>query len=181
MRKGRQDWYKVGLETLAATGARGLTIERMTSALGVTKGSFYHHFENVQDFREQLIVHWSDQYLNTSADLPQDASELLSLLDTIMIEAFGPVTEPELAIRVWAHQNDFVRSHVEKVDAARREFILTVFRAVIDDERQSQLMTDMLVAISIGSITALPRIPAKRVLEIYQAFKSLFGLEAPAV
>ena len=181
MRKGRQDWYRVGLETLAAAGTPGLTIERMTKVLGVTKGSFYHHFKNVQDFREQLITHWAGQYLNNSADLPQDADELLSLLDTIMLEAFGPITEPELAIRIWAHQDRFVRSQVTKVDAARREFILTVFRSLTDDEKQAQVMADMLVAISIGSLTCLPRIPAERVIEMYQAFKSLFGLSDLAI
>jgi AcrR family transcriptional regulator len=179
-RLSRQDWLAAGLKVLGTAGTAGLTIEKMTSTLGVTKGSFYHHFRNVRDFREQLIAHWSDQYLSTSSDIPQDPNDLLPLLDSIMGEAFGPVTEPELAIRIWAHQDDYVRSHVEKVDAARREFILTVFRTVTENEHQSQLMADMLFALSIGSITALPSIPAKRVLEIYREFKTLFGLDAPA-
>ena len=178
-RKSRQDWLEVGLETLGAARVPGLTIERMTGELGVTKGSFYHHFRNVQDFQEQLIVHWSDQYLRTASQLPQDPGALLALLDAIMQEAFGPVTEPELAIRIWAHQDDTVRAHVEIVDAARREFVLNVCRAVTKDERQSMLMADMLFAISIGSITALPRIPAERVLDLYREFKRLYGLERP--
>ena len=175
-RISRQGWLDMGLETLGAAGVPGLTIERMTGELGVTKGSFYHHFRNVQDFQEQLIAHWSDQYLGAASQLPQDPGELLTLLDAIMQEAFGPVTEPELAIRVWAHQDDTVRAHVEKVDAARRDFVLDVFRALTENERQSQLMADMLFALSIGSITVLPRIPAERVLDLYREFKRLYGL-----
>ena len=64
MRKSKQDWLEVGLKTLGEFGENGLTIERLTGTLGVTKGSFYHHFRNVEDFREQLIAFWADQYLS---------------------------------------------------------------------------------------------------------------------
>jgi AcrR family transcriptional regulator len=99
MRKSKQDWLEVGLKTLGEFGENGLTIERLTGTLGVTKGSFYHHFRNVEDFREQLIAFWADQYLSTSSNLPDDPGELIALLDVIMEEVFGVVTDPEIASR----------------------------------------------------------------------------------
>ena len=176
MRKSKQDWLEVGLHTLGQVGANNLTIEHLTNELGVTKGSFYHHFKNARDFQEQLIAYWADQYLSTSTVLPEDPLENLTLLDTIMSEAFSPITEPEIAIRIWAQQDEMVSPVVEQVDAVRHGFLYHVFWAVTQDEKRSRMMADMLFTISIGSLTALPRIPPERVLEMYQELKRLYGL-----
>lgn len=176
MRKSKQLWLEAGLQTLGKVGARALTIERLTEELGVTKGSFYHHFRNAEDFQEQLIAFWADQYFSTSSSVPDDPEELLSLLDDIMHEVFEAITEPEIAIRVWAHQNDMVRSFVERIDATRHEFVRKVFQSVVGDEKQGRLMADIFSAILLGSMTALPRIQPDRVLELYEEFKRLYGI-----
>ncbi len=94
-----------------------------------------------------------------------------------MNEVFSPITEPEVAIRMWAHENAMVRSFVSQVDAVRHEFVLHVFRVIIiGDETQARLMADMLFTMTIGSITSLPRIPPERVLDLYTEFKRLYGL-----
>ena len=176
MRKTKTDWLQAGLSTLGDVGVRGLIIDRLTEDLGVTKGSFYHHFRNVRDFQEQLIAFWADQYISTSSGVPNNTRDLLALLDVIMQEAFGTVTEPEIAIRVWAQQDDVVRSTVERVDAVRRAFVLKVFQSVASDEKQARLMTDMLSTMLIGSITVLPRLSPERALDLYTEFKRLYGL-----
>jgi len=175
-RRKKQDWLEVGLKILGQAGDSGLTIERMTDELGVTKGSFYHHFINVQDFKEQLISHWADQYISTSSSLPDEPEERQAILDMVMEEAFGSVTEPEIAIRNWAQRDKMVRSFVERADSVRREFVLSVFQSMTKDESQALLMADMLSAMLIGSITILPRISPERVLDLYKEFKRLYGL-----
>ena len=132
----------------------------------------------MEDFRKQLIAFWADQYLSTSSNVPEPdgSDEIVALLDMIMEEAFGAITKPEVTIRVWARQDDFVRSHVERVDAIRQEFVLTVIRSVVADERQARLMTDLLSTMLIGSMMVLPRIPPERVLDPYWEFKRLYGL-----
>lgn len=176
MRRRKQDWLEAGLEMVGDVGERGLTIEKLTEVLGVTKGSFYHHFRNVEDFKAQLIAFWAGQYTSTASETPDEPQELLSLLDEIMREAFGAVTKPELAIRVWAEQDDMVRDVVEQVDAVRQAFVLKVFSAVTRDDDQARLMTDMLSSMLIGSMMVLPRISPDRVQDLYQEFKRLYRL-----
>jgi AcrR family transcriptional regulator len=176
MRKSKQDWLEVGLKTLGEFGENGLTIERLTGTLGVTKGSFYHHFRNVEDFREQLIAFWAHQFISTSSELPDDPQELFALLDVIMEEVFAAVTEPEIAIRAWAQQDHMVHSLVERVDSVRRDFLLKVFRSVEVDDEQVRLMVDMLSTMLVGSITVLPRLSPERVMDLYREFKRLYRL-----
>ena len=175
-RKSRQDWLGMGLLVLARYGLKGLTIDRMAVEMSVTKGSFYHHFTNVRDFEDQLLSYWADQYLNTAGSLPENASDLLPLLDTIMEQTFSPITEPEIAIRMWAHQDERARFRVEQVDAVRRGFVQEVFSATVEDEEQARIMADMLFAMTIGSLTTMPRIPSEKVIELYREFKRLYQL-----
>jgi AcrR family transcriptional regulator len=176
MSKSKGDWLATGLKILGDRGVAGLTIQRMTDTLGVTKGSFYHHFANIDDFRELLVAYWADQYLSTAAGPPDGVGDGLALLDTIMEEAFSSVTEPEIAIRAWAHQDEMVQKAVEQVDRARRQFVLNVFRNVAGDEEQARLMADMLATMLIGSLTVLPRIPPQRAHHLYREFKRLYQL-----
>jgi AcrR family transcriptional regulator len=176
MRKSKQDWLEAGLKTLGEFGVKGLTIEKLTGELGVTKGSFYHHFRDVEDFREQLIAFWADQYLSTASNLPDDPGELIALLDAIMEDGFGSITEPEIAIRVWAQQDNMVGSYVEQVDSVRQDFLLKVFRSMVGDDEQAHMMADIFSTMLIGSITVLPRVSPERVMDLYREFKRLYRL-----
>lgn len=175
-RKSKQDWLEQGLNKLAEQGLSGLTIEAMAASLELTKGSFYHHFRNIEDFEAQLLDHWTNQYLSTSGELPTDPHQSLALLDTIMQETFSPITAPEVAIRMWAAQDTRACSCVEKVDAHRRNIVLEIFRGLVEDEQTAGLMADLLFTMTIGSMTVLPRIPPDRVLALYKEFKRIYRL-----
>jgi AcrR family transcriptional regulator len=175
MRKTKLDWLEEGLGLLGSEGLSALTIERLTGRLNVTKGSFYHHFRNVRQFQEELVAHWAEQYLSTAGALPEPPEARLDLLDRIMAETFSPITAPEAAIRVWAQQDEMVRPFVEQVDTLRRRFLYEVF-SVVKDPEAALLMADIFYTMSIGSITALPRMAPERFLELYREFKRLYGL-----
>ena len=175
------DWLQAGLDTLAKDGVDGLTIQSLTDQLGVTKGSFYHHFSSIRSFKDELIHHWADQYFSTATDLPRTSAERLALLDMVMEEAFASVTAPEAAIRAWAQRDQRVQAVVIEVDATRKQFVLNIFRSLVASDDQASLMADLFSAMLIGCVTSLPQVPAERVLELYGEFKRLYGLEAGAV
>src|SRR2546429_9216695 len=57
----KRKWLEEGLTLLAESGAGALTIEMLTSRLGVTKGSFYHHFQHFQDYKEHLLTFYEEE------------------------------------------------------------------------------------------------------------------------
>ena len=57
-RLSASDWVDVGFTFLGDEGIQGIKIDRMAERLGVTKGSFYWHFKDLDDF----LFHHMDKY-----------------------------------------------------------------------------------------------------------------------
>ena len=53
-----QDWIDFGLTTLARSGFQALKAEILARKLGVSRGSFYWHFADLETFHRQVIEHW---------------------------------------------------------------------------------------------------------------------------
>src|SRR5579884_2605293 len=57
-RANRTAYLECALDVLAESGADGLTIAELCGRLGVTKGSFYHHFAGMGEFVTALLAFW---------------------------------------------------------------------------------------------------------------------------
>jgi hypothetical protein len=56
----KTDWLDFALGT-GGEGARGAEGADAGAGLGVTRGSFYWHFEDLVAFKRDLIGHWTDR------------------------------------------------------------------------------------------------------------------------
>jgi AcrR family transcriptional regulator len=146
----------------------------------VTKGSYYHHFTSAGDFGEQVVRHWADAFLSTTAALPEGVTVPVSLLDSVIGEAFGPTTIGEAAVRAWAREDPRIRQHVERVDAARRSFLRRALTSAIDDDVDLDAATDTLAAMLVGALELEPALPPDRVFQLYQVFKRRYLANAAA-
>ena len=54
-RLSAEDWLEVGYTVLAQEGVRALKVERLCQQAGVTRGSFYWHFEDIDNYRAALV------------------------------------------------------------------------------------------------------------------------------
>jgi AcrR family transcriptional regulator len=115
----RSEWLRHGLRTLASDGPGALKIGPMASTLNVSRGSFYWHFRDLEDFRRQLLQHWQETSTdNVIEDLdarPGDPDRLKEL----MRSAFSGQQRIDRAIRSWAAHDKSVASVVASVDARR--------------------------------------------------------------
>lgn len=57
-RLSRRHWQRAALETLTESGIADVTVPRLARRLGVTKGSFYWHFESVDDLLRAALTDW---------------------------------------------------------------------------------------------------------------------------
>ena len=61
-RLSRDEWLAQALDILAREGQAKLRIDTICAALGVTKGSFYWHFKDRDDFLHKVVEFWSDHF-----------------------------------------------------------------------------------------------------------------------
>jgi len=52
------DWEQQALEMIAEKGIRAVAVESLARRMGVTKGSFYWHFQNRDSLLEQSLLRW---------------------------------------------------------------------------------------------------------------------------
>ena len=157
----RNDWLEQGLRLLAADGMPGLRVEALTRALGVTKGSFYHHFVDLADYRRALLGHYEEsctrRQIAANAGL-QDADPLRRLdhLKEAALAGEGFHRGLEVAVRTWAAQDDDARQTVERVDGLRLGYIEELTRAATGDRAAGTDLARTIYYVLIGSQHAVP-------------------------
>jgi AcrR family transcriptional regulator len=125
----RDAWLRTAIDVLAEEGQAKLRVERIAKALGVTKGSFYHHFESREAFVHRLLAFWSETFTASvmaevsALDAPAD-QRLLALMRIIEKEGLDRY---DIAFRSWAAQDPAVAEEVRKVDLARYAFVRELF------------------------------------------------------
>jgi AcrR family transcriptional regulator len=136
----KSDWIKHGLQTLAREGANALKVGPMSTALKVSRGSFYWHFRDIADFRSQLLRSWQERSTDQVIQELEAEKAEPGRLKHLMTRAFNVKRDLDRAIRSWAAEDEDVAKIVATVD-----------------DRRVAYMAKMLVAAGVESRRALPR------------------------
>jgi AcrR family transcriptional regulator len=114
-----EDWLQAGYTVLAEQGVRALKVETLCRQAGVTRGSFYWHFDDMDSYRAALVESW-----NTF--LEQDRRSLIELeslpprerLSAMMTELISSQHWTlERAMREWARTDPVAAASVREADA----------------------------------------------------------------
>jgi AcrR family transcriptional regulator len=128
-RLSRDQWLARALDVLTTDGGAKLRIDTLVQDLGVTKGSFYWHFKDRDDFVASLTAYWVEystkQVIDKVSEAKGGAKERLSaLVEAVFSEKLGRY---DLVMRAWATREPGVTRIVKKVDEQRFEFIRALF------------------------------------------------------
>lgn len=141
----RQDWIDAAIELLTEAGVGAVSVERLGTKLGVTRGSFYHHFADREDLLRAMLNYWAQRWSyavrEQIAGLGLDPSTtLFALMKAIRNNRAADYDAP---FRAWALHDPLARAVVEQVDQARLRFILSQFEALgftgLDAENRARL------------------------------------------
>lgn len=115
------EWVNAGLRALARAGFTALRADTLAKTLGVSRGSFYWHFADVQAFHAAVLARWREVALdNIVAELEGAAGDRLTAL---IKRAFSARSNLENAIRAWAFADADARAAVDAVDAERVRYL----------------------------------------------------------
>jgi AcrR family transcriptional regulator len=131
-RRSKEDWVRAALEALRDDGVEGVRVEPLAARMGVTKGSFYWHFET----REQLLTAALDAWVARGTEaiiehiegVQAGPAEKLRQLWRRTAHDSARELSIELAIRDLAQRDEAVHERVRAVDERRMSYMVGLFR-----------------------------------------------------
>ena len=117
----RAQWLNAGLEALRKGGVGAVRVERLAADVGVTKGSFYHHFRDRGALLEEVLEYWAREMTDAEFERIQTlrgglAPRLVALAEDVLQKGMGRY---DPAIRAWAREDRKVAAAVAQVDRRR--------------------------------------------------------------
>ncbi|HFA49760.1 MAG TPA: TetR/AcrR family transcriptional regulator [Bacteroidetes bacterium] len=166
----KKDWLEEGFKILGEFAQNKLKILYLCERLGVTRGSFYHHFSSIDNYIAELMQAWEEE--NTlgfikeasKGDSPEEKMERLNLQVVQIKQAL------ETSIRSWSFYHPVVREHLERVDKIRLSFLQGIFEEMGNDKKKSLNLAKLEYAILIGLQQLFPDISRKEMEKIYEVY-----------
>ena len=131
-RLNQDEWLERSLSQLAKNKG-SFNIDELVKELGVTKGSFYWHFKNRDDFIQKLLDYWessSTQSVLIKMKKYDDEIAEIRLLALMRILRNKAVCHHDIAMRNMAALNKEAAAKVLKVDEMRLHFVSSLFREI---------------------------------------------------
>lgn len=115
----RDSWFAAAYEILASQGYGALKLAALCEKVGVTTGSFYHSFDNWQDFTDSLLSAWLTDRTDATIALAHQSVDPAERIGILIQATENLMHRTEAAIRVWAGVDPKVAAIQRQVDQSR--------------------------------------------------------------
>jgi AcrR family transcriptional regulator len=146
-----RDYFDAGQELLGEGGVHVVTIANLCERLGVTKGSFYHHFRSVEDFHDRLLDDWFTEHMGRRVAITDAATEPQERLAAMRRFAVDRRHDTEGAIRAWARSSRRAAEVQRRIDNNRIAYSIDVCLALGIERARAQVLAEMSVTMLAGS------------------------------
>lgn len=175
-RKTKQDWLNAGLKIFRESGVGGLTIESLTQELGVTKGSFYHHFSGIQGFKTSFLQFYEEAGTFNVIQLTEEAASAEDKLRRLLGIIVSHPLEDEVVMRAWAQQDAEVGAVQERVDQRRVAYVTDLCVDISGDAAQGRLMAEIFYALLVGGPQMQPALSSERITAVFNEILRLYNI-----
>lgn len=152
-RKSRAAWLEVATAALADGGVAALRVEPLARRLGVTKGSFYWHFEDREALLQAVLDTWEQQ--GTEAiieEVDREGGDAYQRAYRLWAKTVGdPKLTAELAIRDWARRDEAVAARVRRVDDRRMGYLRALLTDIGTPTEEVEARSMLLYSLLIGN------------------------------
>ena len=178
-RKSKRDWFVAGVLLLAEFGPSSITVDGLCQKLDVTKGSFYHHFKNYDDFKVSFLNFYEEEgtldIIARLQDRPSAEDKLRGLLDIIVEETSGTAV-PEIQLRAWAIQDPLVREVQTRVDARRIAYVEGLLQEIFDDSALASRKARLMYAVLVGAEQMQPPMLNEELRILFDEYLAQIGI-----
>ncbi|MCD2189503.1 MULTISPECIES: TetR/AcrR family transcriptional regulator [Actinomycetospora] len=145
-----ETYFAAAMRLLAGPGLPALRIGRLCREVGVTSGSFYHHFGNWDGFVAALLEHWSQEEVDRIVELVRREPDPVGRVELMKRLALTVPHAAETAIRRWAGTDELVAAAQQRVDDRRREALREVLGPLLDDDALTATLAEVALSLLVG-------------------------------
>jgi AcrR family transcriptional regulator len=171
----RDRWLDAGIELLAGEGPSAVRIDRLARRIGLSKGSFFHHFAGAAAFKTALLGRleaaaaevWSASAERLSSATPRELLvELTDAVGTSDLVVWRP--EVQVALRSWALQDAEVRETQTRIDRAALDLLESVWRRIGLDPQSARVHALLPYLIMVGAGMSTTPIERPELHQVYE-------------
>lgn len=166
-RRTRRDFFDAAFELLEASGFAALTASALCERLGVSRGSFYHHFDSFESFVAELLADWETRYsrdLITRAETVTDLDRRLSYHVELAAELPHGA---EAALRAWGSVEPLVAAAQRRVDQLRFDSLADLLRTHGVAKAEAEIYTTIALNTLIGLQMTQRPVDTGRLADLY--------------
>src|SRR5688500_6508389 len=117
------------MKALHKGGVDSLRVELLAGDVGITKGSFYHHFRDRGALLDAVLEYWAREMTDAEFERIQTlrgglAPRLVALAEDVLEKGMGRY---DPAVRAWAREDRKVAAAVAQVDRRRIKALAAFF------------------------------------------------------
>ncbi len=147
----RRDWLKAGQVLLIEGGIDAVKLQALTCRLGVSTGSFYHHFGSFDVYLSALAEVYGAEQARVPIDeararVGDDPATLLR--EATLIFADRSMRQLNVAMRAWAHSDARALAAIRRYDETLMAELDAVFLALGFDELAAKARSLVMIALA---------------------------------
>lgn len=144
---------RAATEILAEVGISGLNAVALCERLGVTRGSFYHHFKSLADFEEKFLDYW-ENVVTTERTSPVEVGTTFHERSEAAIRTLLAVDlNAERALRAWSLTDERVAQMLSRTDRRAYDVVRRSILSAGATEEMADTYAEMVVTIWVGLVT----------------------------
>jgi len=175
----KEDWLKLGMQLLSQQGEDAIKIEKLCAELKLTKGSFYHHYKNIEDYVLELMKYWQvtkTENIIYAANTETGFEKKVEKLNSIVVQEDHLV---EIRIRAWGIRNSKVSEYIKQVDLKRIAYLKSLYL----EKGQSEESADALAKVEYAAFVGMQQLfydsPIDEKIKICEIFQTLLNNNNP--
>ena len=161
----RRDWLEAGQARLRRDGLRGLKLRALAGDLGVSTGSFYHHFIDLDAFEQALADYCAHGQLAEVIERPEVLAlpPLERIRELIAFVLRNELSRLALAMRAWGESSARAKAAVRAQDRAITRFLRAALGEMGFGEEDAAVRAYALIAFGHAHIHS--ELPIERLRE----------------
>jgi AcrR family transcriptional regulator len=145
------DWIRAAFQRLSSDGLEAVRIEVLARDLGVSKGSFYWHFQDREDLLRKMLEQWETEEAEwLAAAISGVHSPAARWARLVNRSAHPQKLRFEASLRAWARKDVSVAARVADLERKRMQYISSVLQDTGFSPHAAESWAEMLFLIYLG-------------------------------